>query len=438
MSPAAIFLYEFKHFSRNKFKVIGFALFLLACAYGLSEGYRIYSKHNEGISAAQASEVKLKEKTLQWYDEGKTGPEDRPWIDITTPFWALWNTPTNVFKQPSPLMPLSVGQAEQYGYYKQVTTWSSPYDSDMIEEIANPERLAVGGVDFTFAVIFLAPLLLIILTYNLGGLEQDLAFLNLIEVQTAHVKTWLLFRLSFYLLLVLGAILVMILGVAVFTDAYSQSLAPLLGFISGTGLYLLVWGVLLYLLIRSTKGSNMQAFKMIATWLTLCVLLPGTVHQYVNLRFPAAYMTDFLDASRKSAYEIYELPNDSLAQRLMVRYPDLKNTKAAQDTVIDEEAVSNSVSALVNTIVKAAVAKVEDQNTQKNHLIEATYWINPVSFFNNWLSGFAQTDYHAYQAYRNQVQATIDKKIMLMVHECWSQTTVDKATYLRYAEELQP
>ena len=32
---------------------------------------------------------------------------------------------------------------------------SSPYDADMVEEIANPERLQTGHLDFTFVAILL-------------------------------------------------------------------------------------------------------------------------------------------------------------------------------------------------------------------------------------------------------------------------------------------
>ena len=40
-------------------------------------------------------------------------------------------------------------------------------------EISNYERLINGNIDFSFLVIFLLPILLIILTYNINGLEKD-------------------------------------------------------------------------------------------------------------------------------------------------------------------------------------------------------------------------------------------------------------------------
>ena len=98
-------------------------------------------------------------------------------------------------------MVYSIGQAEQYGFYKRVTFWASPYDADMAEEIANPERLQTGTLDFAFVLLFLLPLLLLILLYNIKSAEAEQGFLPLIEVQTASKNAWLLARMSFYFLL---------------------------------------------------------------------------------------------------------------------------------------------------------------------------------------------------------------------------------------------
>ena len=70
------------------------------------------------------------------------------------------------------MMVFSLGQSEQYGYYKRVTNWSTIFDSDLAEEIANPERMAIGTLDLNFVLIYLTPILIIILLFNIGGLER--------------------------------------------------------------------------------------------------------------------------------------------------------------------------------------------------------------------------------------------------------------------------
>ena len=141
------------------------------------------------------------EKMLVKYEEIENGTLNKSRRDPTTPYWAIWNTPSYAFKYPSSMMVFSLGQSEQYGYYKRVTNWSSTFDNDLAEEIANPERLAMGTLDFNFVLIYLTPILLIILLFNIGGLEKDLNFDNLIYVNNISKKNWLLSRFSFYFVL---------------------------------------------------------------------------------------------------------------------------------------------------------------------------------------------------------------------------------------------
>jgi len=98
MKTYNIFLYEFKHFSRSKAKVFAFLLFVIASVYALYNGFNLQNKQQETLASIEQKRQEGITKILSWYDEGKKGPEERPWIDITTPFWALWNLPTYAIK----------------------------------------------------------------------------------------------------------------------------------------------------------------------------------------------------------------------------------------------------------------------------------------------------------------------------------------------------
>ena len=184
MRTLRIFLFEWKHFLRTPFKIVAIVLFLVAAIYGLYNGSDLYEKQVAEIEDINEQIKEDQEMYLKQYEEGKLSPEDRPWVDMSAPFWAIRYSETYHFKEPSTAIVYSIGQAEQYGYYKQVTCWASPYDSDMTEEITNPERLQTGTLDFSFVLLYLLPLLLLILLYNLKSAEAEQGFLPLIEVQT--------------------------------------------------------------------------------------------------------------------------------------------------------------------------------------------------------------------------------------------------------------
>jgi ABC-2 type transport system permease protein len=437
MKALNIFLFELKHFSRSKAKVLAYLLFVLASTYALYNGFDLQNKHQETIKSIEQKKQEGISEILSWYDEGKKGPEERPRIDITTPFWALWNLPTYTFKEPRPTLPLGIGQTEQYGYYKRVTNWSSVYDNDMVEELANPERLVNGNIDFSFMLIFLLPILLIIFTYNIYGLERDFSFDKLIVIQTGNKQKWISARLAFYSVLLIGTISVLILFVALKNNALANHATSIASLILISILYIIIWTIVFYFIILKSKSSSAIAFKMIGVWLVFCVLIPGAVHQIASIKYPANYMTDYLDANRKEANDVYELTPDTLSAKLKIIYPDLANTIHGKESITDEGVVSNTLSAIINQMNKEAISKIELRNDAKNKFIASSYWYNPISMIHNKWNSITETDYFAYKSYRNNVQQSIDKKIELLVFECWDMKTVDKKAYENYLKLLK-
>lgn len=425
----AILQYEFRHFVRSPFKIVSMILFIGATVYGLQNGYALLEQQNKEIEAIQVKNKESITEVIGWFDAGKKGPDDKPWIDVTAPMRAIWYAPASVAKAPSPYMPFSIGQAEQFGYYKRVTNWSSTFDSDLAEEIANPERLTVGTLDFGFVVLYLLPVLAIILLFNIGGMEKDLDFDRLIQVNHSSLRKWLLARFSFYFLLIIGMLLVLMLVYCMRTNALSGTFIGLYALIV---LYTLIWFIAFYFINLKGKGSSNQAIKMVSLWLLFCVIVPGSLHQIASLKYPGSYMTDYLDASRDESYKLYELSADTIKQRLMAIYPALNQTVYGKDTLTDEGITRNSISGLTNTLIKEAAVTVELSNENKNRFIRNTSWLNPVGWFQNRMNALCGTDYYAYRRFRNEIQSMIDKKVEILLQDSWNKETVDKKKFMEY------
>ncbi len=428
---------EWKHFARSPFKTISLILFMVAAVYGLQNGYTLYKKQNAEIATINVKNNESIQKTLTWFNEGKTGPEDRPMVDITKPFWAVSYATTSAIKKPSVLMPFSIGQTEQFGYYKQVTQRSIIYDSYFTEEIANPERLAIGTLDYSFVVLYLLPVLAIVLLFNIGGMEKDLGFYRLIEVNTVSQKKWLLARFTFYFVLLLALLLLVMLPYVLLTEAFKSEATTFLKLVLYIVLYVFIWFAFFYFINLLGKGSANQALKMIAVWLLFCIVVPGSIHQWVSTKYPVNYMTEYIDLSRNEGRRIRNLPTDSVVNQLLKLYPQLANTKHGKDTVADKAIVGNSMPALFNKTMKYASAQVENTNQNKNHLIEQTFFINPVGFFQNKMNSLANNDYYAYRRFRTDIQTMIDKKINVILFDGWNKESVNKKKYLQYIEKFK-
>lgn len=436
MKNLDILLYEWKHFTRNPFKVVALLLFTVAGVYGLHNGAKLYREQTSEIERIRENSREQRQEYIAYYEEGKSGPDERPWIDLTTPRWAIWYSNTYHFKMPSPALVYSIGQAEQYGFHKRITYMASPYDADMTKEIANPERLQIGTLDFSFAVLFLLPLLLLVLVYDLQSSESEQGFLPLIEVQTTSKNTWLLSRMAFYIGFAFLVIVALAFYGAFLTDVLTTARGAFFQIVVHSLFYLLLWSVMYFFILRTGKSILGNTLQMVGVWLLFAFIIPASVHQWMSLSKPANLMTDFIDAQREDREQLFEQPDSVIQAQLYRLFPEIVDSPVARDSAKSYKAMNESGSALVNELKKKSIAPIEAENQEKNELIQNTYWFNPVTLFQNKFNAISQTHYTDYQQFRNDIQALVDQQITSLVLDTWHAVKVDKAKYLEYNKSL--
>jgi ABC-2 type transport system permease protein len=148
-------------------------------------------------------------------------------------------------------------------------------------------------------------------------------------------------------------------------------------------------------------------------------------------------MTDLIDAQREGREKRLELADSLKLKQLFSLYPQLKNTVLVNDSSKHAGLLGFSASALENHFMKEVIKSISNENSAKNNLIKATYWFNPLTFFQNQINAIAQTHYDDYENYRNEIQHLIDKRIHTMVLDIWNDLKVDKSKYLEYQVSLK-
>lgn len=436
MRNVNIFLYEWKHFIRSPFKIIAILLFVIASVYGLHNGANLFQEQRAEIEKIEQRIAEERQKIVEeHYQKGMLTPEARPWIDYGTPFWAIWFSSPYHFKKPSPAMVYSIGQSEQYGFYKRITFWASPYDADLAEEIANPERLQTGTLDFSFALLFLMPLLLLVVLYNLKSAETEQGFLPLIEVQNPSKNMWLLSRVSFYVLLVLLVTVGLLFYGAMLTQLFEQA-SPAFGqMLFYTFVYLLFWSVLYFIILIRSKSILGNTLQMLAIYLLFAFIVPATVHQLLSISQPANMMTELIDV-RDQRQALYNQPDSVFQAKLNALFPEIVNSQVYQDSTKVDLARNRSASALVNELKKASIQPIEEEIQAKNAFIKSTFWFNPVSFFQNRFNTITQTHFDDYQQYRDEIQSLIDQQINILVQDMWQGQQVDEEKYMEYSKMM--
>jgi ABC-2 type transport system permease protein len=339
--------------------------------------------------------------------------------------------PSYFYKKPSPAIVYNIGQAEQYGFYKKISMYSSPYDTDMAKEIVNPERIQSGTLDFALVVLFLMPVLLLVLLYNLKAQEEDEGFLNLVFVQTGTKNWWILSRTLFYSILLLVVLLGLLFYGSFLTGVFNAGSIFWVVF-REISIYLLFWVGIYFIILKCSKSIISNTLLMIGTWLFFAFIIPAAVHQWISIEKPTSLMVDLIDVKRDKTDEIYEQSNSDTDKQIIELYPALKQTKIAHDTIGIVKTRRASKIALVNTAMKMAIFEFESENKSRNKLVETTYWINPITYFQNKLNHSSKTHYDDYHTYRKDIQYLIDKRIETMVLDIWNDVKVDKSKYLNY------
>ena len=432
-----ILKFEFFHLINSPYKIISIVLYAISILYGCQTGYDLFKKHNIEIKSIKSKNADFEKKMLVQYDELEQGLIEKPRRDPTIPYWAIWNTPSYALKSPSPMIVFSTGQAEQYGYYKKVTNWSTVFDNDLAEEIANPERLALGTLDFSFVLLFLTPILLIILLFNIGGLEKDNGFDKLIYLNDISKKSWLITRFSYYFLVLFTLICFLLIPYAVLSGVFTNELMSFFTLMLLIFLYIFLWISIFYFINYWGKGSVDQAIKMISVWVVLSIIMPGLFHQITSIKFSTNYMVDYLDVARDQRYEIFDMSTDTLQNELLESFPVLKSSVYAQDTTINKGIINRSISGLVNILNKKAAGKIEKESELKNNFVRSTLLLNPIMYFQNKINEVSEADYYAYRLYRENIQNSIDKKIELILRDTWNKEEVDKERYIEYLQEFK-
>ena len=434
MTFVNIFLLECKHFIRSPFKVIAIFLFILASVYGIHNSVSLYQTQINEIDKIEERVSKERQEFVKKHlAEDQSTLQNNNSRDYTSPYWALRQFPLYHFKKPSPSMVFSIGQSEQYGFYKRITFNSSPYDNDLSEEIANPERLQIGTFDFSFALLFLLPLVLVILLFNIKSNEIEQGFMSLIEVQVLSKNSWIVARVGFYSFLAL----LISYGLILYGSLLMASLQPIktamVPMMLYTFFYILFWSALFLFIIIKNKNLLSIILKMSFSFILFVFVTPGIVHQLLSINYPVNLMTDLIDV-RDQRQELYGKPHDAINSQLKIIYPQIENGSIMNDSLKVKSALSQSIPALVNSIKKNNIGIVEKEIRSKIDFVNKFNIINPIVFFQNKINFLSETHYDNYKAYRNEIQFLIDKQINVLIEDIWSGRKVDENRYAEYSK----
>lgn len=401
-----ILKYEGLIFIRNRFQLVLLAIvFLLGC-YSIYYGRTEIDKQRDAISSAIQETTKAKqERVKNFFADTSTALGKRNWQSsaVTRYVWHK-HVYAATFK-PSGLSALALGQRDLQPYYYKLTAMSIFYQIFQ-NEIANPQKLAVGNFDLSFVLTYIFPLLIIAFCYGLLAADKDQGLLNLLRAQSGAVRNIVLFRLLFYFLLVAG--LALVLCITGFACSYvcfeASSLYAFLTWIGVVFSYLLFWFSLLFFLIAFNKSSMFNALTGIAVWLIFLIALPATLNIFIGVA--KAVNSAVLSGIGRRTGVVDEENEEN--QKKVIRGYLLQNPGYFSATVFDENLIAKGFAAYtaLNDQKSAKLVEVFQQRVKEREALARLFDpINPAVNVQTMLDHLAGTDLSSFQHFYKQVKA---------------------------------
>ena len=307
----------------------------------------------------------------------------------------------------TPLAALTAGQSDLLPAVLPLTPGANPSLAGGSEP-ENPHRLLIGRFDAAFAVIFLAPLLIIALTYALLAGERERGTLALLLAQPLSLRALLASKLAPRALLGLG-LLALLTALFVLTDPSSTFTAPdsalrlalWLAVALGYGAF---WFALSLAVITRGGGSATHAVVLAALWLALTILLPAGINLAVKTLHPVPSRMDLILAMRAATDEAASQKSQLLAA-YYEDHPEFAPADKAKTAAEDATLITLAANAKIERDLAPVLAGYEAQLAAQQSLVARLQFLSPALLVQSALADAAGTGLARHRAFFTQALA---------------------------------
>jgi ABC-2 type transport system permease protein len=410
------------------------AIVIGSTLYSLANGYSRVERHRAIIKAAsEEEEARLAALQIQLasIEAGEPAP-DKPWRDPRNPLsvgGSLAVTPAVLSLKP--LAIIAIGQSDIYPPVLKISTYSKE-NFLFQDETENPLHLLTGGFDLTFVVVFILPLLILALSYNLVSGEREQGTLALLAsccpVDLGKI-------LGLRLLVRAGLLLLILLPTVVVGLTYFDSLpdlSTLLWLALAIVFYGIFWAALAGAVNALEKDSTYNAMLLTAAWIVWLLLIPTAINALTDIFYPAPARSEMALAARTASVAANH-KQDVVLARLHSAHSQAVPTPEDKAREIDLRRLA--VQQAAHTHSDAVLAAHEAQLKRRQDFVDRLSYSSPALLLYDTLAELAGTGVTRYRDYLSQVEA---------FHQSWRRffesraernqqlTTADFATFPRF------
>jgi ABC-2 type transport system permease protein len=306
---------EWLNFKTEKSLLLFTFLILLAGCYGIYSGKAEIDRQLRKISSLEAiyrdNIAEMKTKYPADADAGDIGYYHSAFAK----------------HMPDPWAALSIGQRDANPFYiklRLLAVQNQLYNS----ENTNPDKLATGSFDLAFVLVFILPLFIVAVCFNLYSAEKERGTLALLMSQPLSLTQLLLAKLLFRFLLVLLLVSLLILAGSFYSGAAYD--IRLIVWLVAALLYSLFWFGVCYAVIVLRKSSAFNAISLLGVWLVLTIILPVLINVITQLNVPVTEGLQLTLKQREEVHAGWDRPKEQTMSRFFTFYPQYRNTSKSE------------------------------------------------------------------------------------------------------------
>ncbi|MCL1652695.1 ABC-type transport system involved in multi-copper enzyme maturation, permease component [Elizabethkingia miricola] len=399
-----LLLYEWKHIFRQPTVWSLFFLFFVIGGYAIYSGNALTNKKLKAIDEAKKESVKDYHNTLKAFNDTLTIEKKKQAENAGNPYVIDYRYPRIAFDYPYPLTGLAAGIKDVTPVTEKVNYYTDYAAID--REITNPAILFDGRLDLVYVNLYLIPLLIIVLVYNILSSEKENGISRLLIVQGGTIKRVLLIKLTFRLGLVfLAAVFLNALGMLLSPSGYPSVWNVFLWFFLLLS-YCIFWFSLCFIIISLDRNSVFNLFSCLALWIFLLFLLPLVINKTAQLRNPSELkLLDLQDKDRLISDEVWAMNPKSVTDSFYRNYPQYKSAYTPADTLDNQnDAFFAGYYQIKQNRMKAVVDSLWKNENMANQTAHSLIKYNPVQNTEYLFTLLAHTSRKDYLQYKQDVK----------------------------------
>lgn len=299
---------EAKNFLYEWTALFGLLSILAAGAYGLFYGKNVIDGQCRVLAEAPRLQAEHTRENVRTHGQSGLGN-------------VLYFNTFYTVNAPSPWSAFSLGQRDVYPYnlkIRMLAVEGQLYDTDL----TNPVTLLFGNFDSAFVFIFLFPLLIVALTYNLLSAEQESGVWTMVRSQPVSAVRVLTLKFAVRLLAVLSAAgLLLVAGCLYLRVPIDGRIGAVAGLV---GLYLLFWFGVAAVVISWGRSSSFNAVALLGIWILLAVLAPTALNVVLTNALPVPEALANTIQQREGYHEKWDRPKAETMRKFYRNYPELR------------------------------------------------------------------------------------------------------------------